>query len=465
MAMTPRHLARVLIERWKLLFVCIAIALIAATASILTTKPLYKSTATVVAGVRAPETIGPQSVAEQLSGDYLLTQEDILRSDRVAQQVVSSSGLASAPGAASRFKWTPRDGSLPQFIARKLRASLLVESSAVNSRVMQISFLSGDPRFAASMANAFADAFIDVNVQLQGDPARRTIASYTTQLDELSRKLQQMQSELGKMEADRNIVASKGEVDPESTRLGSLSSALAQAQAQSVAVSSRAAMSAMPDTMASPVVQSLQTEISRLEGQKDLLAATAGPNNPDLRQLQSQIDSLRSQLRSQEGLIRQTALAAARQAKLAETGLSGAMSNQRDRVAQVRTAQNEISVLQQDIANVKTAYDQINQRRTQLQVLDNTGQTNISLLSPGMESDRPVAPRRLLTLMMALFGGGLIGIVIALGMELLDRRIRFSSEIESWLGIADLGSIRLSAPPPSRLPRLVAGLLPGPKDE
>lgn len=458
--MTPKHLGKVLLEKWRIIALCTALALALAVLDLVVTTPVYKSTATVVAGVRAPETIGPQSVADQLSSDYLLTQEDILKSDRVARQVVTDTGLANAPGVIQQYGWEPKDGALPDFIASNLRNGLIVNSSVTNSRVMEIGFLSGDPQFAATMANAFANAFIDVNVQLQADPARRTVASYTRQLDVLSRKLHQMQAQLVAREGTLDIVAGKGENDPDSARLNALSAQLAAAQAQSAAASSRAGAGALPDTMASGVVQGLQTEIARLEAQRSQLSASAGPNNPDYRQLVAQIAGLRGQLSSQEALIRKSAAATAAQAQAMQSGLNGAVTAQRGRVTKVRAAQSEVSVMQQDITNLQASYDQIAQRRAQLEVLDNTGQTNISLLSPATPSDKPVLPRRLMTLALALVTGVIAGVLLALTIEFFDRRIRFSSEIESWLGIPDLGAIRISPPQPMRLPRMVAGLLP-----
>jgi uncharacterized protein involved in exopolysaccharide biosynthesis len=458
--MTPKHLVKVLFEKWRIVALTTALGVALAVLSLVVTAPVYKSTATVVAGVRAPETIGPQSVAEQLSADYLLTQEDILKSDRVARQVVADTGLANAPDAIRQYGWTPKDGALADFIAAQLRRALVVDSSVTNSRVMEISFLSGSPQFAAAMANAFANAFIDVNVQLQADPARRTVASYTRQLDELSRTLHRMQAQLVAKEGALDIVASKGEADPDSARLNALSAQLAAAQAQSASATARAGGGALPDTLSSGVVQGLQTEIARLEAQRSLLGASAGPNNPDYRQLVAQIAGLRGQLAGQEALIRKAAAASAAQARMAQSGLSGAVAEQRGRVTKVRAAQSEVSVMQQDIANLQASYDQIAQRRAQLQVLDNTGQTNISLLSPATPSDAPVLPRRLTTLVIALVAGLLAGVLLALTIEFFDRRIRFSGEIESWLGIPDLGTIRISPPQPLRLPRMLAGLLP-----
>ncbi|MEE4450779.1 Wzz/FepE/Etk N-terminal domain-containing protein [Novosphingobium resinovorum] len=458
--MNATWLSKALLVRWRIIAGFTLLGVVLAASFILLKRPVYKSTATIVAVVRAPETIGPQSVAEQLSSDYLLTQEDILKSDRVAQQVVQDVGVARQADAGRRFQWSPRQGPLADVIAKKLSSGLAVESSATNSRVMEISYLSGDPDFSAVMANAFAAAFIEVNIQLQGDPARRTIASYTKQLDDLGRKMQATQAALAAKERQLGIVASKGESDPDAARLAALSTGLASVQAQTADAMSRTAASALPDAMSSPVIQGLQGEIARLEAQRRQLAVDAGPNHPQYREVVSQIAALREQMASQEGLIRRAAEAKAAQAKLAQQAISGAVDVQRGQVIQSRAAQNEVAVLQQDLANLRASYDQIGLRRAQLQVLDNTAQTNISLLAPALPNPKAVSPRRLASALGGTAAGLALGVLIAFMLEFVDRRIRSSQQIETWLGIPDLGSIRLNVDERLRLVRFVSGLLP-----
>lgn len=459
--MSVQHILKVLLIRWKIILAFTTVGLGIALAYALLTPPVYKATAQVVAGVRAPETIGPQSgVNEQLTSDYLLTQEDILKSPRVALQVVDATGLTTEANIGARFGWTPERGPLPNFIAKQIGNGLAIESSAVNSRVMEISFWSGDPNFSARMANAFADAFIDVNIQLHADPARRTVQSYTDQLNDLAKQLSTAQAQLAEKERSLGIVASKGESDPDSLRLGALSSQLANAQA-AAAISAAHSGNALPDTMSSPVVQGLQSEISKLEGQRQLQATTAGPNNPEYKMLVAQIAETRRQLSIQEALVRQTTAAASSQARSAEAKLNGAVAEQRRRVIAARAVQNEVSVIEQDVANLRASYEQIAARRAQLQILDNTGQTNISLLSPAIADSKPVAPRRFIITVTGLCMGIALGLIVAIGIEIADRRIRSSQQLEFWLGIPDLGSVRLAPAAQRRrlLPGPVAGLL------
>lgn len=457
------YFLRAMLVRWKFIAGSILLGILVAIALMIFLPPVYRSTATVVAGVRAPETIGPQSVAEQLSADYLLTQEDILKSERVAQQVVSDTGLAREPDAIERFQWKAEYGPLPEYIAKSIGWGLDIKSSATNSRVMEISYLSADPDFSARMANAFAKAFVDVNIDLQSDPARRNVLSYDRQLATLSSQMDTMQKELAAKQRKLSIVAGRGEPDPDAAQLVALSSAMAGAQAAAAQTQAATAGGALPDMQSSPVVQGLLAQISQQEAQLRNMATVMGPNHPDYRQLQAQIAGLRQQLVAQEGIVRQAAAVRAAQATQTQGKLQGNIASQRSRVIDTRAAQNDVSVLEQNLANLRSSYDQISQRRAQLQVLDNTAQTNITLLSSAVAIPKSVALSKTIALLACTFLGALIGVAGALAHELLDRRIRFSEQLETWLGIPDLGSIRSNDDQRLEMVRRFSGLLPRPR--
>jgi succinoglycan biosynthesis transport protein ExoP len=456
--LSAAHALMVLLVRWKFLATAAILAIIAALIYILIAPSIYQSTAQVFLDIRAPETVGSQSLADQLSPDYLMTQEDILKSMRVSQRVAEMTGIANSTEMAEAWGWTPSAGPVPEYMAKQLQNGLSIVSSAVNSRVIGISYSSADPEFAAKIADAFANAYADVNIDLQAEPARRTVDSYSRQLDDLSNQLNAAQKKLGARQKDLGIISST-DTDADSVRLDSLSSQLAAAQAQDASVSGRPKAGTLPDEMANPVIVGLQGDIAKLEGQRQQLATSAGPNNPDYRQIVSQITELRQQLARQQGLIHQSVVTTSRQTQSAVSNLKTSVEEQRQRVIQARANRSDVALLEQDVTNLKLLYDQMAARRSQLQVLDNVGQTNVSILTHAVPSALPIWPRKGLILALAAIGGVVLGAVIALAIEFLDRRLRRSEEFETWLGIPDLGTIQIGEPRRRRLPPRIAGLL------
>src|SRR5690606_30750519 len=97
----------------------------------------------------------------------------IITSKNVALRVVDSLRLASSPAVqaqwreASEGKGTVRDW-LADLLLKKLEIMPSRESS-----VVEISFKGADPAFAAAVANAFADEYQKISVQLKTEPAKK----------------------------------------------------------------------------------------------------------------------------------------------------------------------------------------------------------------------------------------------------------------------------------------------------
>jgi succinoglycan biosynthesis transport protein ExoP len=102
-------------------------------------------------------------------------------------------------------------------------------------------------------------------------------------------------------------------------------------------------------------------------------------------------------------------------------------------------------VLQTDLASTQLDYNNIRQRLSQSSLQSQTQQTNVAVLSPAFEPDKPSKPRILLNILVSIFLGGLIGIGVAMQMEVMDRRIRSEEDLVG-LGIPVLGVLTAEQP-------------------
>jgi succinoglycan biosynthesis transport protein ExoP len=62
------------------------------------------------------------------------------------------------------------------------------------SSVISISYKAPDPRFAAGLANAFAQAYIDTSLDLRTDPAKLYSTFFETRAKEARESLEKAQS-------------------------------------------------------------------------------------------------------------------------------------------------------------------------------------------------------------------------------------------------------------------------------
>lgn len=436
--------ARILLARWKVIALLVALGALGALGWAIASAPVYRATAQVLVNVRAPDTVGAvggEGVTPQLQPDYLTTQIDVIRSDRVAQAAVKRLGLTEDPQALQQYRAAGSQGSPTQYFSNTLRVGLRVLPSNA-SRVISIDYLSANPQSAAAVANAFAEAYRDVSLDLQVEPAREASGWYEKTAADLRKQLATAQEKLDVRRQELGVTGPSEQADAEDARLAALSQQLAGAQAQQALQSSRAGGGALPDAMASPVVQALQTDIARLEAQRQQLATFAGPNNVDYRQVTNQLTTLRQQLAQQRALVARSASASSAQGSQNVRELQAALGAQKGRVLASQRARGEISALEQDVTNLKSTYEQLVAKQAQSNLLGAASQTNISVLSPASVPTAPAGIPPLTKILLGILAGGFLGILLALALEFLDQRLRVPEDASTWLGIPNLGGVR-----------------------
>ena len=424
---------------------------------------VYEATADVLIDVKTPNTVqmaGDPGVTAQIQPDYLATQADVIRSRRVALAAARRLNLARNPSFSAQYSSPDAQRDPEGFFTDHAVAALKVVPS-VNSRLVSISFRSKDPDWAAQVANAFAGGFQDVSLQLQNQPEHDASSWYDQAITRLGSQLQSSEADLAAKRAQLGITASSDQLDDNDTRLAVLSQQLATAQAQQAVQDQRIVGGALPDATINPVIQSLETDKSRLEAQRNQLATYAGPNNPDYKQISSQISALNDQIAKQRATIAQSASSSAAQSDQAVSQLERAVGAQRQRVINSLQHRGEVAALAQKVAHLKTSYQSLVAKQAQSEILAGSGQTNVSVLSPAEVPTHPVGLPWLLKMMLGAIAGFAVGLAAALALEFLDQRMRTPFDSELWLGIPNLGSVRTELPGAGVLRLGVMRYLPG----
>ncbi len=133
----------------------------------------YTAATSVVIDVKSPEPIAGMVLPGMMAPGYMATQVDIINSDRVAQRVVKLLKMDESP--VIREQWmdaTDGRGQLHAWLGSLLQKKLDVKPSR-ESNVINIGYSGADPAFAAAVANAFAQAYIDTNIELRVEPAKQ----------------------------------------------------------------------------------------------------------------------------------------------------------------------------------------------------------------------------------------------------------------------------------------------------
>lgn len=215
---------------------------------------------------------------------YMATQIDIIQSHRVGRRVVRMLKIDENPSA--RQQWqeeTGGKGSIEAYYAELLGEQLNVKPSR-ESNVINITYKSAEPQFASAIANAFAQAYIDTNVELRADPAKQYAGWFDARTKGLREQLETAQGKLSKFQRDNGIINADERLDVENARLQELSSQLVAMQALRTESSSRQAQSGnseiLPEVLQSGLVQSLKADVARQDAKLKDLELAVRPQPP-----------------------------------------------------------------------------------------------------------------------------------------------------------------------------------------
>lgn len=442
--MSPLQLFRaVWSKKWLVLMIAVLVALIG-TGVTLTLPKQYIAEAAMIVDVRVDPVMGALAPG-MASPAYMATQVEVLKSDRVASRVVKMLGVERSPEAVRQWREsTEAKVPLERYFAGLMQRGLSVEPSH-GSNVININFVSQDAAFAASAANAFAQAYMDVSVELRIEPARQSAAFLDEQVKLLRTNLETAQGKLSKFQQEKGIIVSDERLDQENARLSALLVQLGTAEAEAVDAQARQRITGSdtsPDVMSSAAVQSLKGQLSSVETKLSEISSVVGKNHPQRLALEAQVAELKSQIDKEIRRVSggSSVIARGTSQKIAE--LRALVEQQKKTVLALRSQKDQVSVLLRDVETAQRAYEGVSQRVSLLNLEGQNTQANTRLLSPAVEPIYPARPRVFVNIFGSIAGGLLLGIGAALLWELLDRRVRGPQDLLAIPGVPVIGVLR-----------------------
>ncbi|MFN3789959.1 chain length determinant protein EpsF [Massilia sp.] len=435
----------ILLARKKIILGTLLVTVLLALGWSLIQQKTYKATASVLLNYKGVDPVSGLTMPGNLMPGYMATQMDIITSKNVALRVVDSLRLASSPAVqaqwreASEGKGTVRDW-LADLLLKKLEIMPSRESS-----VVEISFKGADPAFAAAVANAFADEYQKISVQLKTEPAKKASSYFNEQTKQLRDNLEAAQARLSKYQQEKGIVSlDNNRVDVELSRLSDLSAQLVAAQTQAMEASSRERMATgvgSPDVANNALVQSLRVSLASGEAKLAEAASRYGRNHPAYQSAQAEVSKMRAELNAALGSVSKSVGANAQVYRQREAELRAELAAQKTRVLELNRTRDELGVLLKDLDSAQRAFDAASNRFSQTRIEAQAEQSDISILNPAVPPTEPSGPRVLLNTLVSILLGTILGVGLALLLELINRPVRSTGDVKDMLGIPVLGTI------------------------
>lgn len=339
-----------------------------------------------------------------------------------------------------------------------MAGEILLKNLAISptrlSRLVDIAFTSPDPAFSAKVANAWAEAFIQTNLErkvqataygrnllerqlrLQKellDESQRQLVNYASQQEIINLPAQ---SSNGTTTAERSIVADD---------LASLNASLLQATADRIQAEARyreaGRAGASTEALRNIAINSLRSRRAELAADYQKLMVQFEPGYPAARAIMSQIDQIDEAIAREERRVSGSLEADYREAQSREEALKARVNRLKSSYLDLRRRSIQYNIYQQEVDTNRALYDGLLQRYKEIGVAGGVGVNNVAVVDAADVPEKPSSPRMLLNLAASLLAGLFIGTALALGLEQIDETIADPTEIERRLGLPLLGSV------------------------
>ena len=424
---------------WLALAVLVAVLAATLLYSLLATRQ-YKAEASVVVDIK-PDPVSTALQGALTSPAIMATQVDIIKSDRVATRVVRNLKLDQNPQVRQQWQDDANGaGTLDGWLARRLQRNMDVQPSR-ESNVITVSYEAADPRFAAALANAFVQAYLDTTLELRVDPARQYSGFFETRSREARATLEQAQSKVSRFQAEKGIIATDERLDVETARLNELSSQYTALQAVLADSGSRdrqaqgADAERLAEVLSNPIVGQLKADINRNEAALRQLGTRLGDQHPQVQEARAQLAELRQRLTAETRRVTGGVSLANTINRQRQAEIRASLDAQRDKVLRMKTVRDEGLVLLREVESAQRSYDALLNRYTQTSLESQATQSNVNPLTLAVPPVEPSSPRVLLNTLLALVLGSLLAVAVVVLLELRNRCVRSASDAVAALDL------------------------------
>lgn len=460
---------RLALKHRLLIFAVTTASLVIGIVVTLLMTPLYTASATLQIDREAARVLNVDDAAPRESmiqgEEFFQTQYGLLRSRSLAERVIESLGLATSDTFLETMGVAlPNSGTAASRAAKRREAVLrtvqenLSVSPVRGSRLVTVSFSSPSPVLSAQVASAFAENFIQANLDRKFDSssyARQFLEDLITQTKS---KLEDSERQLVAYATQQQIInVNDGSNNPgenqslASNNLVALNGALAQARAARVGAqekwrqASTAPLMNLPEVFQNPAIQRLMEERATLQAQYQQNSTRYRAEFPEMLQLKAQIDELDQQITTLARGIRDSIRGQYVVASNQERTLESQVNMLKADVLDLRDRTIQYNILQREVDTSRTLYDGLLQRYKEVGVTGGVTTNNISIVDQATPPSKPSSPRLLLNLALAILVGLGLGVLGALVLEALDESLATPDDVETKLGVPVLGAIPLLA--------------------
>lgn len=438
----------ILYARKKTLALVVILTLIATLGISLVLPKVYTSSAELFIDYRGADPITGRQFSPMNDESYMQTQVDMIRSEDVADHIISATKLLSGDDARKLIA-----------VHGEIKArSILLEKIAKNlevtmrrtSRVIELKYSADRPEYARDGLNSALRAYMNLVMRISQTPAKSRQEQYSNQLDSLRAELDRIQQSITEYQQTHGIVDADEKLSSDTRQYGELATRLAAAQSQRLeATAKRRSLQSMldagvpvmdlPEIAQQRGLPELRLRLSDLSRQLAEVTNVYGQNHPRYKIVIVERDMLVRRIEREAEVAFRAVSAEQQRFEQQASAISMEVDNQQRRLLELKKHRDVIASYQREMESVRQIYTSAVQKYDELLMASTVNSPALAVLRWAELPHTHAKPILRSNLLMALPVGVLLSLALVFLTEFTNRRIRHPDDLEQELKLSILG--------------------------
>ena len=315
-----------------------------------------------------------------------------------------------------------------------IKDSLSVSSVSKDATMLNVSFQDNVAKRAVDVINAINKAYINDELAMKTQSAKKTLEFLDTQIEAINKTLQKSARNLENYKSKNLVVTLSEKATLTTGKLSDLESKLYELNMQENFFQNIASYIKTHDDIdglnlsgaenANPVISNLLIKIQEENALKKSLLIDYTPQHPDVIKVTQSIASLKQTLK-------QTIDASIRNIQEKKASLQHTIDKHKKDLEALPEQERKLTSLTRSFVVNEKVYSYLLQKRAETAILQSSTVSETRVIDPATLADKPIKPKRLFIVIVGFILGLIIGVMQALLRAKLDNTVKSIEDIES----------------------------------
>jgi capsular exopolysaccharide synthesis family protein len=319
------------------------------------------------------------------------------------------------------------------------------------SHLVDVTFLSEDPKFAADAVNALIDEYVSQNLELKLQSTQGMLDWLDKELENQQKRVEASEKGLAEYREKENALSLDDKQNIVLSRLNQLNDAVTRARTERVqkeslynqvkAIANGTAPDAIPAIATNPGVANAKAKLSDLQREKAKLLERYQDRHPQVINANAALQDAQRQLDLEIARAVQSVKNEYETAVLQEQTLSRNLDGAKSEAQDLNRKGIGYGVMEREAKSNREVYQSLLTREKELRVSANSRTNNVRVVDRAERPRGPITAGGRRTVLMSLTIGLVLAVAVALGLDYMNDTIKTPEDVTKRLKLPFLGLV------------------------